>query len=273
MKPPRLFTFFIHLPKTAGTSFKTACIQALGPRLAWWVHKIPPDAGQHGIDYYTELQGLIPRIGVDLEMCGGHVTFSMLPPEIRDQALLISMLREPVARALSFFAYLWDHPQHPLAQKTSGMTLYDALQVPAFRWAVQNQQCRHLFGGLGQRQQILEGTAVKYLIGKTDQLPEFLDAVADCGGPRLVVRSSDNQSRSDYREILASQPRYHEAIELLRELNGDDTALFESFPTLLLSSALRSSIRGNIPVSTASPGTAPGISAGSPARNNPRTAN
>lgn len=264
MKPPRLFTFFIHLPKTAGTSFKTACIQALGPRLAWWVHKIPPDAGQHGIDYYTELQGLIPRIGVDLEMCGGHVTFSMLPPEIRDQALLISMLREPVARALSFFAYLWDHPQHPLAQKTSGMTLYDALQVPAFRWAVQNQQCRHLFGGLGQRQQILEGTAVKYLIGKTDQLPEFLDAVADCGGPRLVVRSSDNQSRSDYRATLAGQPNYHQALELLRQLNDEDTALFDSFPTLLRSSSLRTPTSRIVHTGSSTPSESPHTATGDP---------
>ena len=258
------FTFFIHLPKTAGTSFKLACRQALGPRLCWWVHRLPIPGSMMEIDHITDLPTILPAMGSQYDMCGGHVQFGMLPPEIRDHALLISLIREPVSRALSFFAYLWDQPQHPLARKTSGMTLYEALQVPAFRWAVHNQQCRHLFGGLGQARTILEDSSVKYLIGKTDQLADFLDALADCGGPRLVIEGSENRSRSDYREILAGQPDYHQALELLRQLNAEDSVLFDSFPTLLRSSSLQTPTPRIVDAASSTPSESPHTTAGDP---------
>jgi hypothetical protein len=236
---PLQFTFFLHLPKTAGTTFKLACHRALGPRLCWWVHRLPLPGPPSDILHVTDLQPIVPEMGVRFDMCGGHVQYSMLPAEIRNQALLISLIREPVSRALSFFAYLWDQPQHPLAQKTRGMTLFEALQVPAFRWAVQNQQCRHLFGGLRHRDQILEGSSVKYLIGKTDHLASFLSTLEQSGGPRLVIESDENRSRPDYRQIVGAQPRYEEALDLLRHLNTEDLEFFHSFPQWLMSAALR----------------------------------
>ncbi|HBH50534.1 MAG TPA: hypothetical protein DDY91_01440 [Planctomycetaceae bacterium] len=244
MSPQHDFTLFIHIPKTAGTTFKLACIQTVGPRLSWWHYTMPERHFQNGVVHFTDLNEIVPEMGRRFDMCGGHVRFRNLPPEMRDQSLLISVMREPVARALSYFAYLWDHPEHPLAKVTGGMTLFEALQVPEFQRAVHNQQSQILFGGFQHREEILERSEVRYLIGKVEQMPVFLDAIAQCGGPRLTIKTSVNISRENYRTILEAQPRFLEALDLIRELNQNDTALYESFSDLLISAPLRKQLAG-----------------------------
>jgi hypothetical protein len=96
--PPRLF--FLHVPKTAGTSLIRHCERDFWPGA---VYELP--------DNDRALEGL-PRIASEWPILCGHQSFPFADALRPDH--VVSMLREPVMRCVSAYEYVLRTPNHPL---------------------------------------------------------------------------------------------------------------------------------------------------------------
>lgn len=236
--PSAPFTIFIHVPKTAGTSLKLAMIEGYGPRLAWFAHFIDAHTERTGVDHFTTLS----PPGVDLRtryaLLGGHMHYSEIPEALRRDALVAAVIREPVARALSFYAYARGPHGGRLGELIAGRTLDAALDVPEFAHVISNQQCRFLFGSPAQRQTVFEESGQRYLIGKAEAMEAFLAAFARHAELPLPPLKRVNVSDSTFADDIARQGSFDEACARIRKLAQADVALYESFGDVMLSPAL-----------------------------------
>lgn len=173
---PRLV--FSHVPKTAGTTLET--IIAKNYRLSDVLHLNAPEFNR-----YPEILSLKknpPRF-----ICGHHPLHSPLYRHLPAEPLFhFTMLREPVARVVSYYNYLRGKSDHPLHQQASSQSIEDFVQSKASP-ELNNGQARRFSGYLHQplpndesfdetlfetaREALTSGFS---LIGTTDRFDETL---------------------------------------------------------------------------------------------------
>lgn len=226
---------FLHVPKTAGSTMRSVFHRCLGDQLLWYRNpgtRRPLDPEHpRAIGDLSSLDQ--PQAWSGVRLLGGHFPASKLPLALRERRpLLMAVLREPVARIESLYAFIQREQGHVMHEALSSRTLREALELPAFRRQVPQGQLRFL--RTTQRPWSAALLApFPVLIGKHEHLPEFVAAVSRRTGLDLdLADMSTNVSPSGYRDALRQQPGYEEARALIASLTEDESAFLRSFEAL-----------------------------------------
>lgn len=130
--------FFLHIPKTAGSSFATELASLLRPQaqigLNYHDRSIPfPVQRQRAVD------GFIKRLATEgIRFAHGHIFYPLVQPiaEAHPDVRIVTMLRNPVKRVISDYRYQCT-PAHPLAKDF--MAEYPTFESYASSRAAQNK--------------------------------------------------------------------------------------------------------------------------------------
>jgi len=124
-------TYFLHIPKTAGTSLAEYLLEVGGPESV-----PPPMLWDHLVKgHFT----VTPQTRIIIGHFGG-----LLPLWLRQWPRIITILRDPVARALSHYNHVQREPGHPWHTEASTLSLIQYCEHPIFRRSVENIQSRQL---------------------------------------------------------------------------------------------------------------------------------
>jgi hypothetical protein len=213
---------YLHIPKSGGTSQRMAFYDIYGEDKVFW-HGLDNDAGT---DQYDEDQ-LKP-----FTVVGGHKPIEFYPQN--PDALFISIVREPVIRAVSLYSYYakpdFAEPHFVSTRRKLFQTwqdrgmdsdsLVNSLQrCPEFRREVENQQCRYLsrYGNTfqGVMQTLGEVTAVIGEMDSTATMNTYLSGFMNWGHVR---QRKANASLEDTHSFILQEAGAEEALgELLKE--------------------------------------------------------
>lgn len=139
-------TYFLHIPKTAGTSVHAFLSELAGPggatpQLLW-------DDLIRTPEVLTETTRVVT----------GHFG-GLFPLWIGEWPTILTMLREPVARAVSHINHVQREPSHPLHQRARGLSVIAYCADPVLRRTVTDFQARYLASLSFARVLLLPGDA------------------------------------------------------------------------------------------------------------------
>jgi hypothetical protein len=123
--------YFLHIPKTAGTTFYDILSRHFPPDMV-----CPPILLEDFVDF-TEEQ--IARF----RLIGGHFRYDV-EQLFGKKPIYVTMLREPLQQTISLYLHLYrspDHPLHPIVRK---QTFFDFVTSDATHVLVPNYQLRNL---------------------------------------------------------------------------------------------------------------------------------
>ncbi len=209
---------FLHLPKTAGTSFVTHARTRYDRR-----YNIPP--GDHLRDLAR--LALVARVRRP-ELVSGH-TFYGVHHLLPGETTYVTFLRDPVERVISMFFYLRDHAENNAwrAEMEAGMTLLDFARLPDR--GIANGQIRRLAGFYHLRRRNIDELAEladRHLraigegVGVVEHLDESMRRIAallDWGEPPALERLRANPTK---------RPVTDEERQEIAELNAADIRLW-----------------------------------------------
>ena len=130
--------FFIHIPKTAGTSIYDALQDMIPDRLARLIG--PATAVQSFLSNPSGRR--LPSVYF------GHFGYHDIKPFVGPDDRIFSVIREPIERAFSTYNYiLLRDKSHPLHPEIANRTIIEAVKAsPKFELEINNCICRYLSG-------------------------------------------------------------------------------------------------------------------------------
>ena len=229
--------FFLHVPKTAGTTLN-AVVAGLFPGAAAWHQALVDQAG--GEDGLAAAIAGNPGFHDGLLAVVGH--FGVCHPLVAGcrargrRAVLLSVLREPVERVVSLYEYIRRRGDHPLHREARARTLLRCFEeLPSFRANATDAQLHQVFGCAdpdGVRAAL--GTR-SYVLGRFDRLAEFVAGVEAATGrrhagglPRLNADGPD-PALAPARE----QPDYAEAVAAISAASAREVRFYRGMPPVL----------------------------------------
>lgn len=200
---------FVHIPKTAGLSLHAALENIYGTESTLRV-------GNE--DALQRLRQLPDHQIIDKTFISGHFFYHDIKNKCQPDALLISILRDPIKRILSNYNYITNWAKHPLHEKTVRQSFSD--HVYANRDFLRGLCCRHL-AGVKRADLAIEIIQSRYaLVGTTESLPAFITALSRIIG-RNVVQERSNVSGGQGPKIDLSS----ELCQALLEITEEDRKL------------------------------------------------
>jgi len=217
---PRLV--FSHVPKTGGTSVET--VLAKNYRLSDVLHLNAPEFKRY--PEILTLKKKPPRL-----ICGHHPLHSPLYRHLPAAPLFhFTLLREPVARVLSYYNYVCHKTDHPMHQQACGLSLSDFV-ISAASPELNNGQSRRFSGYLHQaapNDETLFETARDALencfslVGTTHCFDETLLLLHQFLGFTDLHYRRQNQSP----KILAIEDLSDKELKLIEQYNESDAHLY-----------------------------------------------
>lgn len=217
-------TMFVHIPKTAGTTFNSVLSYQYGHRRSLW---IPWD--------HVCVQDTLCRLGDEdrarLTLVRGHVPFGW-HEHINRPVRYITMLRHPVDRVVSLYYYFKQGPdchEHRLAKSCGSVEEFVASEATL---QVDNDQVRRLSGralGFGEVTSEALRAAITHVthfacVGLTERFDESILLMAralDWWWPVFYLSSNITRKRPSLTEISSSTR------SLIEKYNEHDLALYE----------------------------------------------
>ncbi|BDG70333.1 hypothetical protein [Roseomonas fluvialis] len=232
---PRLLPLyhFLHIPKTAGTSVSRVFDRMFRSLVLY--------AG--GIDLAAAVR-TDPAFFHNYLLVTGHIDVNnpAAKAEVRENVFL-SVFRDPAPRAASLYDYIRGTPKHPLHAQLQGLTLAEAFRSFApFRQQVVNAQLRIVFGATNLQQVRHALQTRSYVLGRSDALNDFLDAVAHYTGfprPPAIPRLNASDRREGGPEPASAQPGHAEVMAEIAEASKIESSFIEQWLSLPLSTVGR----------------------------------
>lgn len=207
--------FFLHVMKTAGTSFAQHVRANFGPDEIYPVPTEPHELQEAQYWLIAKLYDLTPAQRASIRMYHGHLPY--LVSEVIDADVTLTLLRDPVERVVSHIRHCRRH--HPRGQGRRIDEVYEDpwlhplffrnYQVKQFALTVEDRPKAHnedVVIRSGRLALALDNLERVDLFGLTDRYDEFLDEViARYGWQRAADRrlqSSDGEMRVS-RALLA----------------------------------------------------------------------
>jgi hypothetical protein len=209
--------FFIHIPKTAGTSVYNALHQMVPGRVAWYTG---PD------DTLTRFLST-PGIRGSVSIYGGHFGYGHICGFLTPGDKIFSVIREPVERVFSTYNHVSIRDSdHPLHEQIKGLSICEAvLRCPEFKIEINNRQCFYLSATpmFANTMKIVSDNNIT--VYTMSQLGLLIKHVAiECGVSDPAEIGYDNVAENDYRACATA-----EEIEMVSRLNEEDCKLFAYF--------------------------------------------
>ena len=123
--------YFLHIPKTSGVSLRQSFLRVYGP-----------EAAADGLLWDDLVNGTY-QLSERLRIITGHLG-GFLPLWLKRWPRIVTMLRDPLARALSHINHVQRDQVHPLHLLSAGLTVEQYCQHPVLRRTVDNFQSRYL---------------------------------------------------------------------------------------------------------------------------------
>lgn len=213
--------FFLHVPKTAGTSVGRILSQMFA---GYVLH--------HG---GRDLMALLEKEPTLLDrylLVSGHMGIGHpIVATAQRRKLFLTVMRDPASRVVSHYDYIRSRPEHPQYEELSRVSLLKAFNsCVRFREASTNAQLRQVFGtaDLGQIDSALRQR--NYILGRSDGLDAFLNAVQAVSGlprPADIPRLNTAGEQVNPFERARAQGDYAEAIEAIIAANTAETLFLQ----------------------------------------------
>jgi hypothetical protein len=191
----------------------------LGWEKVYWIgHKRPLEhwtkATDGEFDHYT--------------VVGGHAS-AVEFEKIKRPKIFMSVVRDPVMRAISLFNYItWGpDPNHGLRKKLQGLTLIEAIQTSAgFRRDIENCQCRYLSGEPSFPAALRRICESEWFVDRHEAIDELFSRVCRRFGWPAQKLVLDNVGRKGYADEYLEDV---ETICALQQINQEDRFLVSLF--------------------------------------------
>jgi hypothetical protein len=217
---------FVHIPKTAGLSLHAALENIYGKESTLRV-------GNE--DDLLRLRQLPNNQVIEKDFLSGHFFYDDIKNRCRPDALLISILRDPVKRILSNYNYIASWDKHPLHEKVMRQSFSE--HVYANQRFFRGLCCRQL-SGIPQADVAIEIVRVRYaLVGMTENRPAFVTALSRIIG-ETIAQERTNVSHGQGPNIDVSS----ELCEALLDITEEDRKLLgflRTFPNALFEGQIR----------------------------------
>tara|TARA_R110000787_G_scaffold274927_1_gene383090 strand:- start:114 stop:803 length:690 start_codon:yes stop_codon:yes gene_type:complete len=208
---------FVHIPKTAGTTFRISLIESLGREK---VFSIGDDCTPEEWDDSITAENLR-----SYEVICGHGEAKQFK-RFGIPLVFATLLRDPCVRAASYYNFTRKRkPYSKLGSLLQTRSLLDALeQIPAFRKAVSNAQCTYICSAPSAKLALDEMSSTEWLVRDECEIAELVADVSARFGWNLVEPGKYNVARTPYVDRVLTP----EARRLLEEINQEDLALLDA---------------------------------------------
>lgn len=206
---------FVHVPKTAGVSFFSALESAFGKQNCLRFER----GGKGDLALYD---GLSEELLHRLTVLGGHLLLPQFKMRDISDRNIITLVREPVDRALSAYYYIRGKQDHPLRDTLGSMSLSEYIDYMGESKAQGNNQCWYLCGegDFEQARTTLENEY--FLFAAIEQLPEFCSLLSKrLNLPQLTLPFKNKTPTRKFAEDI--EPTL---IEKLQLITADDQKLY-----------------------------------------------
>lgn len=231
--------FFIHIPKTGGTSLKDV-LNALFCGYVCDHDSLLAEVGDH-FAMYDLLEREPDLLGRYLAVVGHMNLANPLMVRAERRKVYLSLVRSPLARVVSLYDWLRravDHPDH--AEVREATMLQAFRRNGQFRRLATNEQLNQVFG-TAEPAGIAEALRSRnYVIGRTERLEPFLRALEAVTGLRnlMPMPQLNLSDRRDGMELAIEQPDFLEACAEIREANRAEIEFIQAMPDVLVTTAL-----------------------------------
>jgi hypothetical protein len=207
---------FVHVPKTAGLSLHSALENIYGKESTL---RIGND------DDLQRLRQLPDNQVIDKTFISGHFFYDDIKNRCQPDAILISILRDPIKRILSNYNYITNWGKHPLHEQTVRQSFSE--HVYANRHFLRGLCCRQL-ASVTKADAAIEFVQSRYaLVGTTEHLPAFINALSRIIGEK-VSQERTNVSLGQGPNIDLSA----ELCQALLEITEEDRKLLDFLKAL-----------------------------------------
>jgi hypothetical protein len=228
------FWFFLHIPKTAGSSFSTELAAKLQP-----YYNIHVDHADTTRSYHDKIadaaNGFVEaHKATPFGSASGHLLWWHLDPiraAIPDMRF-VSILRDPVARVVSEFRYQRT-PVHPLYKEF--IETYPTLESYASSAGAQDVISNFLYGRrpVPTKDQLIEHLRTKFaFVGLLEMYPISFTSIFACmGHPGLRPTEHQRKTTEANDNSVTMTPQLR---EMIKEANPLDQAAYDHVRTVLI---------------------------------------